>query len=247
MRVKDKCMIVTGADGGMGKAVTKRMLDEGATIIGLDLYPNGTPLDQPNCFFIAADLTKADAVEEAFVSIDERVSKLDGLVNLIGYAQQATPIEEVTDREWRNLIDVNTSSIFYTCKEAVKRMKKVRSGSIVNVASISAERPRPGLQAYIASKGAVVSLTKGIAIEAAEYGIRANVIHPGPCDTKMLSQFVSEGTNIDEAKDEIFKKSVPMGRLIAPEDIANASLFLCSDESEMVTGTVLHVDGGRGL
>jgi 3-oxoacyl-[acyl-carrier protein] reductase len=126
-------------------------------------------------------------------------------------------------------------------------MKKQGEGVIVNIASISMVRPRPGLNAYIASKGAAVSFSQALAIELAEYGIRVNVVNPGPADTGMLGQFTSKDADIEATKDTIFKKSVPLGRLIQPIDIANSLVYLCSKESAIVTGSVLNVDGGRGI
>jgi 3-oxoacyl-[acyl-carrier protein] reductase len=247
MRLQGKSIIVTGAAGGMGMATAHRLIEEGATVIGIDLFKDGVPKIESSFIPFAADLTNEHEVASVFHNIDKMELQINGLVNIAGIAQKALPVEEVQLSEWKRLIDINAMSIFLTSKEAVKRMKKQKHGSIVNVASISAVRPRPGLQAYIASKGAVVSFTKALAIELAPFKIRANVIHPGPCDTKMLAEFIPQDSDVEQIKDEVFKKSVPMGDLVNPIDVANAVLFLCSDESKMVTGTILHVDGGRGL
>lgn len=142
---------------------------------------------------------------------------------------------------------VNSTAPFLTCRAAVPYMKKQGNGVIVNIASISMVRPRPGLNAYIASKGATVSFSQALAIELAEYGIRVNVVNPGPADTNMLAQFSAKEADVEATKDSIFKKSVPLGRLIKPIDIANSLVYLCSKEAAIVTGSVLNVDGGRGI
>lgn len=117
----------------------------------------------------------------------------------------------------------------------------------MTIASISAVRPRPGLQAYIASKGAAESFTRGLAIELASHQIRVNTIHPGPANTQMLAQFTADGADTEQTKHDVFIQSVPLGRLVDPTDIAGAVNYLLSDAATMVTGTTLHVDGGRGL
>jgi 3-oxoacyl-[acyl-carrier protein] reductase len=127
-------------------------------------------------------------------------------------------------------------------------MKKRNTGSIVNIASIAGVRARPGLNAYCASKGAVIQLTRALALELAPYQIRVNVINPGPAETPMLGRFLSgDSAQVEEQKKRIFLDSVPLGRLVQPEDIAQAALYLASDLAKIVTGEILNVDGGRGI
>ncbi|WP_368297550.1 SDR family NAD(P)-dependent oxidoreductase [Cytobacillus firmus] len=246
MRLQDEVFVVTGAQGGMGKETVKRFLEEGAYVAAVDLNVEGVE-KADRLLPIAGDLTKEEDVARIFSEASETFGKISGLVNIAGIAQSATPIEEVSFADWEKIMAVNATSLFLTCREAVPYMKKQGEGVIVNIASISMVRPRPGLNAYIASKGAAVSFSQALAIELAEYGIRVNVVNPGPADTGMLGQFTAKDADVEATKDAIFKKSVPLGRLIQPIDIANSLVYLCSKESAIVTGSVLNVDGGRGI
>lgn len=248
MELSEKVVVVTGAGGGMGKAISEKLLAEGARVIGMDLKEESMK-DQDHSQFtaVAVDILDEEAVAGAFAEAHKQFGKIDGLVNAIGMAQSASPIEDVSLELWHKLMNVNVTSLFLTSKEAAKYMKKQNQGSIITIASISAVRPRPGLQAYIASKGAAESFSRALAIELAPHGIRVNTVHPGPTDTGMLGQFAASGADVETTKKQIFADSVPMGRLVAPSDIAESISYLISDRAAMVTGAVLHVDGGRGL
>lgn len=246
MRLENGVFVVTGAQGGMGKETVKRFLEEGALVVAVDLNVDGAE-ESNRLLPIAADLTKEEEVANVFSSAIEKFERIDGLVNIAGIAQPATPIEEVSLADWEKIMRVNATAPFLTCRTAVPYMKKNGGGVIINIASISMVRPRPGLNAYIASKGAAVSFSQALAIELAEYGIRVNVVNPGPADTNMLGQFTAKDKDVEEVKESVFKKSVPMGRLITPIDIANSLVYLCSKEAAIVTGAVLNVDGGRGI
>src|SRR5699024_11028508 len=141
--------------------------------------------------FIAfqGDLTDEQTVKDIFQKTSERFGTIDGLANAAGIAQSATPIEEVGLDDWHRLMDINMTMIFLTCREAAVYMKEKEAGSIVNVGSVSVTRPRPGLQSYVASKGAVEAFSKALALELAPNRINVNVLHPGPADTEMLGQF----------------------------------------------------------
>ncbi|GGF29668.1 3-oxoacyl-[acyl-carrier-protein] reductase FabG [Halobacillus andaensis] len=248
MDVKQKTIIVTGANGGMGLAVVHQLLNEGAQVVGCDLNRDQLDSIQHHQLSIyEGNLLDEDFVRRVFQETNDRCGKIDGLVNAAGIAQQAEPIENVSVETWENLMDINMKLLFLTCREAAKYMKAKQRGSIVNVASISAVRPRPGLQAYVASKGGAESFSRALAIELAENNVRVNTVHPGPCDTTMLEKFAAEGVDIEKAKDETFKKSVPLGKLLTPENIASSIIFLLSDQADMVTGAALNVDGGRGI
>lgn len=246
MRLEGQVFVITGAKGGMGIETVKRFLEEGASVAAVDLNVDGLEKSE-RLLPIAANLTVEEDVKQLFVEVNSAFGRVDGLVNIAGIAQAATPIEEVSLADWEKLMGVNATSLFLTCREAVPYMKKQGEGVIVNIASISMVRPRPGLNAYIASKGAAVSFSQALAIELADYGIRVNVVNPGPADTNMLGQFTSKGADVETTKENIFKKSVPLGRLIQPSDIANSLVYLCSKEAAIVTGSVLNVDGGRGI
>ncbi|MCW1928671.1 SDR family NAD(P)-dependent oxidoreductase [Bhargavaea beijingensis] len=248
MRMKGKTVIVTGAGGGMGQAISRKLLEEGATVAGIDLNEDsmaGLLHDRFTAF--AADILDEEAVAGVFRDMHGKTGRIDGLVCAAGIAQAATPITDVSLDQWHRLMNINATSLFILSKEAAGYMKPAGTGSIVTIASVSAARPRPGLQSYIASKGAAESFTRGLAIELAEHGVRANTVHPGPADTGMLSQFTAAGADSDQTRKEIFESSVPLGRLIQPDDIAGGVVYLLSDDASMVTGTTLHIDGGRGL
>ncbi|WP_347548607.1 SDR family oxidoreductase [Pseudalkalibacillus hwajinpoensis] len=247
MRLKEKTVVVTGAAGGMGSATVRRLLEEGANVLATDLHDNmyKDGAMEGSLHLVEADLTDENQVKEVVDAAIEVFGGIDCLVNVAGMAQPARPVEDIPTSFWEKIMTVNTTSVFYTCREVAPLMKKQGSGVIINVASIAAERARPGLSAYIASKGAVVSFTKALAIELACDGIRVNAINPGPSDTGMLGEFT--GAVVDASKRDEFKESVPLGELVEPIDIANAVVFLCSDESRMTTGAVFNIDGGRGL
>lgn len=248
MAVERQVIIVTGAGGGMGKAIIKQQLAQKNIVVGIDLSVSSlAELEHEALETYEANVLQEERIQAVFQEVYDKYGRIDGLVNALGIAQAATPIENVSMDEWNRLMDVNVKSLFITTKAIVPYMKERKKGSIVTIASISAVRPRPGLQAYIASKGAAESFTRGMAIELAPYQIRVNTIHPGPSDTQMLSQFTAEGADVEQTKQEVFVQSVPLGRLVDPTDIAGAVAYLLSDAASMVTGTTLHVDGGRGL
>ncbi|EON72614.1 SDR family NAD(P)-dependent oxidoreductase [Lysinibacillus sphaericus] len=248
MAVAQLVVIVTGAGGGMGKAILQHQLAQGNMVVGLDLsVASLAEIAHENLQTYEVNVLQEERIQAVFKEVYDTYGRIDGLVNALGIAQAATPIEQVSMAEWNRLMDVNVKSLFITTKAIVPYMKKRKKGSIVTIASISAVRPRPGLQAYIASKGAAESFTRGMAIELAAHQIRVNTIHPGPADTQMLSQFTAHGADVEQTKHDVFVQSVPLGRLIDPSDIAGAVSYLLSDAASMVTGTTLHVDGGRGL
>lgn len=235
-------VLVTGAAGGMGQAIVKTLIDAGFHVAGMDLAEQ-SPFSHPHFYYEQGNVLDEQHVK-GFV---DKLEVVTGVVNSLGIAQSATPIEEVSMDFWNKVMDVNVKSLFIMTKAVVPKMKQAKKGAIINIASISAVRPRPGLQAYIASKGAAESFSRAMAIELAPFQIRVNTIHPGPADTQMLGQFAAQGADVEQAKQQIFVQSVPLGRLIAPEDIANSVRFLLSDEASAITGATLHVDGGRGL
>lgn len=227
MRLNDKVAIITGAAGGMGLETVKRFLEEGAKVIATDLHIEnlhdqlGGNAREDHIFAVKADITNDQDIEALMQQAVNRFGRVDVLVNIAGIAQSATPIEDVSNETWDRIMSINTKSLFLTSRAVVPIMKKQKSGVIINIASIAPVRPRPGLNAYIASKGAALAFTQALAIELAESKIRVNAINPGPADTNMLGQFAAHGTDAEAAKKSIFRDSVPLGELILPEDIAN--------------------------
>lgn len=251
MRLAEKTAIVIGAGGGMGLRIVQRFLEEGTKVVAADLHvedlSSEIDVDQERLLPVKTDITDQQQVELLVEKARDRFGKVDILINVAGIAQAATPIEEVSNEMWDRIMGINIKALFLTSRAVVPVMKKQQGGVIINVASISAVRPRPGLNAYVASKGAALAFTQALAIELADSKIRVNAINPGPADTQMLGQFTAKGADIEETKDSIFKRSVPLGELIQPEDIANAAVYLSSDEAKRVTGSIFNIDGGRGI
>jgi len=199
---------------------------------------------------IGGDVTQAADVERMIQTTVNQFGKLDILFNNAGVPMSFTPIEEVKEELWDRIMAVNVKGIFLGAKYAVPFMKKQGGGVIINTASISGVRCRPGLSAYSASKGAAITLTKSLAIELASFKIRVNCINPVAAETPMLAKFIHEQGQAYEKFEEgrqRFISTVPLGRLAEPDDIAYAALYLASDEASLVTGIALDVDGGRGI
>ena len=246
MRLKDKTAIVTGAGSGFGKGIAMRFANEGARVGVIDINAEAARE-------VASQIGNSAFAMEADVSIDGDVSrmvqeafdrwgKLDILVNNAGTTHRNQPMTEVTEEEYERIFAVNVKSVYLGARHVVPVMKKQGFGVILNVASTAGVRPRPGLVWYNTSKGAMMTATKAMAIELAGEKIRVNAINPVAGETGMLHLFMGEDTPEKRAE---FISSIPLGRLSLPEDMANAALFLCSDEAEMITGLCMEVDGGR--
>ena len=246
MRLKDKTAIVTGAGSGFGKGIAMRFAKEGARVGVIDINAEAARE-------VASQIGNSAFAMEADVSIDGDVSRmvqealdrwgqLDILVNNAGTTHRNQPMTEVTEEEYERIFAVNVKSVYLGAKHVVPVMKKQGFGVILNVASTAGVRPRPGLVWYNTSKGAMMTATKAMAIELAGDKIRVNAINPVAGETGMLHLFMGEDTPEKRAQ---FISSIPLGRLSLPEDMANAALFLCSDEAEMITGLCMEVDGGR--
>ena len=246
MRLKDKTAIVTGAGSGFGKGIAMRFAKEGARVGVIDINAEAARE-------VASQIGNSAFAMEADVSIDGDVSRmvqealdrwgqLDILVNNAGTTHRNQPMTEVTEEEYERIFAVNVKSVYLSAKHIVPVMKKQGFGVILNVASTAGVRPRPGLVWYNTSKGAMMTATKAMAIELAGEKIRVNAINPVAGETGMLHLFMGEDNPEKRAQ---FISSIPLGRLSLPEDMANAALFLCSDEAEMITGLCMEVDGGR--
>lgn len=244
---------MTGAASGMGKAIAKLFAEQGANVVLADLNKEAAlgvvqELPPGKALAVQTDVASDESVAAMVAETVSAFGAIDVLVNCAGVPQAFTPIEELSLAQWDKIMSVNTKSIFLTTKHVVPHMKAAKRGSIVNIASIAGVRARPGLNAYCASKGAAIMLSKALALELAPDKIRVNVINPGPAETPMLGKFINgDEAAVEAGKKDIFISSVPLGTLIQPEDIAQAALYLASDLSKIVTGEVLNVDGGRGI
>lgn len=249
MRLEGKTAIVTGAGSGFGEGIARTLAREGAAVIVNDLNIDGgnrvaAEINDAGgrAVFAVADVTRADAVQ---AMVDQAVGVfggLDILVNNAGVSHRRKPMLDVTEAELDRILAVNVKGLFHTANAAIPVMRAGGAGAIINIASTGAVRPRPGLTWYNATKGAVTTLTRSMAVELADDKIRVNAVNPVAGDTPLLATFLGEDTPENR---EAFRQTVPLGRLSTPEDVANAVLFLSSDEVALVTGVCLEVDGGR--
>lgn len=252
MKLLGKTAIITGAGAGMGRAASLRFAKEGASVVVADLNENAA---RETVELIRAEngtaepftcnvMYKSDITE--MVQFAHRTfGSIDILVNNAGLGSTPKNSEDTPEDEMDRLLGINLKGVFLGCQAVIPYMKEKHSGVIINTASISAERPRPGNAMYIATKGGVMALTKALAIELAVHGIRVVGVNPVATDTNVLKQLI--GSEAYEDSREQITTSIPLGRLATPEDIANAMFFLASDEAAMLTGSFLNVDGGRGV
>ena len=245
MRLEGKVAIISGGARGMGAAEAKLFAREGAKVIICDvLEDEGRQTEAEinevggDAVFVKLDVTSQDEWENAVNTAIERFGKLDILVNNAGIIVQST-IEDMTVELWDKVMDVNAKGVFLGTKTAIPHMKEAGGGSIVNISSISGIVGQDNVNAgYNASKGAVRIFTKAAAVQYAKENIRVNSIHPGPIATPMTA----EG-RADPERVALTAERTPLGRYGEPEEVANAVLFLASDEASYVTGSEIVVDG----
>ena len=238
--LKNKNIIVTGATGGIGNSIIKK-LDE----FGVNILASGTKIEKleelkkkfNNINILRFDISESDNVENF---IEEASKKLDGnidcIVNNAGITQDNLAIRMNLD-EWKNVIEVNLTSTFLMCKFGIKKMLKNKKGKIINITSVVGHTGNLGQANYTASKAGIIAMSKSLAIEYAKKNINVNCISPGFIKTAMTDK-------IDEKFKDIIISKIPSGRLGEPEDIANAVLFLASNQSDYINGETLHVNGG---
>jgi 3-oxoacyl-[acyl-carrier protein] reductase len=251
MSLQGKTAVITGAGSGMGWATALAFAAAGARILVADINEAAAASvageiaaagGEAAPFYV--DVTRSEDVEAMVAAAVDRWGRLDILFNNAGIPMSFTPVEEVTEEQYDRLMNVNVKSVYLGARFAVPVMKRQGGGVILNTASTAAIRPRPGLTPYNASKGAVVTMTKSLAIELAPFGIRVNCICPVATETPMLDQFIGTKMGREEGREK-FKATIPLGRLCSPEDVAQAALYLA--QAPMVTGAALEVDGGRDI
>lgn len=243
--------IVTGGASGMGRAIASLFHDQGASVVVADLNHEAASA-LAKTLGEGALACQVDVADEVSVShlvqvTVEHFGAVDVLVNCAGIAQTFTPIEELELTRWERILNVNCRSVFLATKYAVPHMKRKGGGTIVNIASILGVRAKSGLNAYCASKAAVISLGQSLALELAPFKIRVNSIGPGAAETPMLGKFVNENADLEAKDKQAFADNIPLGMLIQPQDVAEAALYLASSLSRQVTGHVMIIDGGRSL
>ena len=244
MRLERKTAIVTGAASGFGAGIARRFATEGARVMIADL-------NAPAAAALAAEIgglaCTVDVSNDASVAAMAQAAlkawgRIDILVNNAGITHLPQPMEEVPEAEFDRVLAVNAKSVYLTARHIVPAMKAAGRGAILNVASTAGVSPRPRLNWYNASKGWMITATRAMAVELAPAGVRVNAINPVAGETPLLKSFMGEDTPEIRAK---FLATIPLGRFSTPEDMANAALFLCSDEASMITGVAMEVDGGR--
>ena len=245
MRLRDKVVIITGGVGGIGSATVRRFAVEGAKLVIVDLFQKeGEALASElkdgsyAATFISLDVTDEQQWIRAVDATIERYGRLDILVNAAGIFRMET-VDETDLELWNRIQEVNATGVFLGIKHGAAAMRRSGGGSIVNISSGAGIVGSTTGAAYHASKGAVRLLTKAAAIQYAAVRIRVNSVHPGVTDTPMIRELMA-----DETAGAGFLAGTPMGRLGKPEEIANAILFLASDEASFITGAELVVDGG---
>jgi 3-oxoacyl-[acyl-carrier protein] reductase len=245
MRLKDKIAIVTGAGSGMGEAIAHTYAREGAKVAVLDVNEQAAnkvaSAIGAAAFAVACDVTDRADIARAVEMTEKKFGVTDILVNNAGVAHVNKPLMEIDEREYDRVFDVNVKGVFMFIQSVVPAMRKKGGGVIVNIGSTAGLRPRPGLSAYNATKGAVHNLTKTLAVELAPDKIRVCAIAPVATDTPLLPTFLGPAPG----QREKFIATVPLGRLATSQDIADAALFLASAEAKFLTGNIMEVDGGR--
>jgi 3-oxoacyl-[acyl-carrier protein] reductase len=243
VRLKDKNVIITGAGSGFGAGIARRFSEEGANIIVADINAGtGEKIAREvEGKFVLADVTKSDDWAKL---VQAAGSKLDVVVNNAGWTHRNKPYLEVTEAEFDRVYAVNVKSIYLSAVHAVPVFRKRGRGCFVNIASTAGIRPRPGLTVYNSSKGAVITMSKSMAGEFGKDRIRVNCVNPVFSPETALSADFAGGAVTEEAKAR-FLATIPLGRFSTPLDIANACLYLASDEAEFVSGVCIEVDGAR--
>lgn len=255
--LENRVAVVTGGASGIGEATAYRLAQDGCHIVVGDLNEEGavrvvSTIEQQGgkARAVVMDVLATTDSNRLVESALTYFGRIDIAYANAGIAQPATPIEEMTDDTIDRLLNINFRGVVALARSVAQPFKKQRAGVFVATSSTAGVRPRPGLQVYSATKGAVIALVRALALEWAPFGIRACAVSPVATDTPMLPLFQgAAGADTGDAESilESFRKTVPLGVLAQPRDIAEAVLFLVSDRARLMTGTILDVDGGRNV
>lgn len=250
MRFKNKAVVITGAAGGVGQALVQLFAKEGAHIVLADrnqaaclTAANSAEALGAKVVVVAGDLSEKEYCEAVIDSCVQQFGSVDILLNNAGIIPRGT-IEETTDEMWFSAMNVNLNAVFFLCRAAIPHMK-ISGGAIVNTSSVWGTCPGPNHVAYCTSKGAVAALTKNLGRDCAPLGIRVNAVCPHEINTPMIrSGFKRRGLDPDKAIEEL-NKTVPLGRIAEPEDIADVIAFLASDQVRYIAGECVEVTGAK--
>ena len=237
MNFKEKVFIVTGSSSGMGKSCSELLLENDAVVVGIDR--NDSTIEHDRYSHCKSDVLDEEQIQKCISEVDSQYGHIDGLVNAAGIFGNNKPFYELTMEEWNKVISVNTTGTFIVSKAAAPVMIREKQGKIVNISCIRSTIFKNNMADYAASKGAVASMTSAMALDLAPYNIQVNSVAPGFIYTGMTA--ASFDMPDVRAKSEAL---IPNGRLGMPKDIASVVMFLLSDMSDYVTGTMLFADGG---
>ena len=238
--LKNKNIIITGASGGIGYSIVEKLNN-----LGVNILATGTKIEKlenlkkkfENIKILQFDISKSDQIEDFIENATKELGgSLDCLINNAGITQDNLAIR-MSFEEWKKVIDINLNSVFLMSKFAIKKMLKNKSGKIVNITSVVGHTGNVGQANYTASKAGIVAMSKSLAIEYAKKNININCISPGFIKTNMTDK-------LDEKFKEVIISKIPSARLGEPNDVANAVVFLCSNQSSYINGETLHVNGG---
>ena len=250
MQLTNKVAVVTGAGSGFGEGIATYLAQHGATVVVADI--NETAAQRVagaigttghSALAVRTDVTQNSSMGELVETVQGAFGRLDIFVNNAGIAHKNSPMLSVDEATFDRVFAVNVKSIYLSAIHVVPLFRQQGGGVFLNIASTAGVRPRPGLTWYNGTKGAVITITKSMAVELAPDKIRVNAINPVAGETPLLQQFLP-GEDTPEIRQK-FINTIPLGRFSQPLDIARAALFLVSDEAEFITGVCLEVDGGR--
>jgi len=249
MRLSSKVAIVTGAGSGFGEGIARTFAREGARVVVNDVdVANGERVaaairaEGGQACFVRADVAIGDDMRALLEATLKAWGELHIMVNNAGVSHRNQSLLTVEEDEFDRVYRVNVKSLYWSARVMTPYFKERGGGVFLTIASTAGVRPRPGLVWYNGSKGAAIVTSKAMAVELAPFGIRVNVINPVAGETPLLATFMGEDTPEIRAR---FVSSIPLGRFSQPRDIANAALFLVSDDADFITGACLEVDGGR--
>ena len=249
MRLEGKRAIVTGAASGFGLGIARRFAEEGARVAIVDINGEGAQAVAREigeaAIAVTCDVSKRADIDATVYAAMEAFGGVDIVVNNAGWTHRNQPLLDVDEATFRKVMDINVMSIFHMVHAIVPHWREVGGGVMINIGSTAGLRPRPGLTWYNTSKGAVNLMTKSLAVDLAGDNIRVCALAPVIGVTGLLETFMgAPDTPENRAK---FMATIPLGRFSEPRDVANAALYLASDEADFITGVVLEVDGGRTI